>query len=389
MKGSATSPLAIATLWDGSAQYECALLLWCESARKLGAALGRPTQPVVLAPHQSPECPEARYVWRDDTLHALRSWVERTGAKSVGSWRYLSGSTLLKWGVFALTDYEVVLFADLDVDLVPAAVGLQGYSNPRERGYAKGVRWSFADAVDAFAKSKALFVGAPDYASPINTGIFFCKPRRVLHDAALRLMHEGQWDKATGFNGLGTPHSLMRNGSADPAHAAMLLRLQAGSNLSHTEVQAYLERTEMMKQNNWNFVSGNIDQGMFWHILYLLRGVGTWVALSYPRHPYYAEHYWGSPKPWVKNGLPYTKRGLLFLKRLSAVRARLADPVGMTNASRCTVSLTRYRRAFEVEEASYRRGKRGGRWSPAQNLPWRHPVLPAPQIVSFMRSRHT
>ena len=45
------------------------------------------------------------------------AYLARTPIK--GSWSYLKHCTLLKWGVFALSHLDLVLYADVDVDLDP------------------------------------------------------------------------------------------------------------------------------------------------------------------------------------------------------------------------------------------------------------------------------
>ena len=108
--------MGLVTLWDGSENHECALPLWCQQAHRLAAKIPPPwrTQLVVMAPKSSAEC-NASYVWSNDTARANRAYLDRTPIK--GSWSYLKHCTLLKWGVFALSHLDLVLYADVDVDL--------------------------------------------------------------------------------------------------------------------------------------------------------------------------------------------------------------------------------------------------------------------------------
>jgi hypothetical protein len=115
---SASKLMGLVTLWDGSENHECALPLWCQQAHRLAAKIPPPwrTQLVVMAPKSSAEC-NASYVWSNDTARANRAYLDRTPIK--GSWSYLKHCTLLKWGVFALSHLDLVLYADVDVDLDP------------------------------------------------------------------------------------------------------------------------------------------------------------------------------------------------------------------------------------------------------------------------------
>ena len=128
VKSGRTSPsrLAIATWWDGSRAYECALPPWCFSARQLAQRLPWVVELVVLSPpHASTaECQgEARFVTRhfNRTADSISAYVARRG-----SWRSEDGvvhaSVLHKVSVLGLIEYDLVLFADLDVNLSP--VGL-------------------------------------------------------------------------------------------------------------------------------------------------------------------------------------------------------------------------------------------------------------------------
>ena len=128
-----TSPplrrVAITTFWDGSLSYECALPLWCQSAAKLSAIVPEAHAEVVLiAPKRTAECPATtRYVWDPETAAASRHYVQRfsrsrrpTRAGGANMESFLKDAVLLKWSVFTMTDFDLVLFSDLDIDLLPA-----------------------------------------------------------------------------------------------------------------------------------------------------------------------------------------------------------------------------------------------------------------------------
>ena len=153
----------VVTLWDGSDSHECALPLWCQQARRLAAKIPPPwrTELVVMAPKTSGEC-DAHYVWSDVTARANQAYLERVRIE--GSWKYLKHCTLLKWAVFSLSHLELLLYADVDVDLDPARPG------PARAVEESLFRFYFNAATAAFLQSSAVIVGAPDHASPINTG---------------------------------------------------------------------------------------------------------------------------------------------------------------------------------------------------------------------------
>ena len=163
--------VGLATLWDGSVDHECALPLWCQQARTLAKHLPLPWEArvVVMAPQPSAECPDADFVWRNETLAASTEYLARLGrAASEGSWAYLRTAVMLKWQMFALTQFDLVLYADVDVDLAPS---------PRRLPVPK----EFHATAAAFLASSALVVSSPDHASPSNTGVLLLKPRRWLY----------------------------------------------------------------------------------------------------------------------------------------------------------------------------------------------------------------
>ena len=123
--------VAITTFWDGSLTYECALPLWCQSAARLGAVLPEAIAPevVLIAPRPSAECPAAkRRVWDAETAAASRQYVQRmsrsrraTRAGGANMESFLKDAVLLKWTVWTMLDFDLVLFSDLDIDVLPAS----------------------------------------------------------------------------------------------------------------------------------------------------------------------------------------------------------------------------------------------------------------------------
>ena len=190
----------VVTLWDGSDSHECALPLWCQQARRLAAKIPPPwrTELVVMAPKTSVEC-DAHYVWSDVTARANQAYLERVRIE--GSWKYLKHCTLLKWAVFSLSHLELLLYADVDVDLDPARPG------PARAVEESLFRMYFNAAAAAFLQSSAVIVGEPDHASPINTGVFLAKPTRWVHEAGLACMRACSFNETTGFDAAGARHS--------------------------------------------------------------------------------------------------------------------------------------------------------------------------------------
>lgn len=295
---SASKLMGLVTLWDGSENHECALPLWCQQAHRLAAKIPPPwrTQLVVMAPKSSAEC-NASYVWSNNTARANRAYLDRTPIK--GSWSYLKHCTLLKWGVFALSHLDLVLYADVDVDLDPTRFQfhralLRPEGDPTRFQLHETFVALFRASIDAFLQSSALIVSEPDHASPINTGVFLAKPTRWVHAAGLRCLRSCNFSEGTGFDEAGEPQKLFGNQSR-----RLWQQLEAGTGSPRGSARTALQSTEMWKKNTWSFVAGNLEQGMFWHLLYHKHGVGTWAR---PSSRWQADHFWGPGKPWGPRG---------------------------------------------------------------------------------------
>ena len=99
---------AIATLWDGAEAFACALPVWCANADRLAGTRGGDV--VLLAPQPSADCPFARRIWHKRTARLIKDFMTRVAVDS-------TSLSLAKWMVFGLVEYQIVFFADLDVDV--------------------------------------------------------------------------------------------------------------------------------------------------------------------------------------------------------------------------------------------------------------------------------
>ena len=307
--------MAVVTLWDGSLEHECALPLWCAKAARLASHLKQKivttwaVSVVIMAPHQSTECPNATYVWHKETLQASKQYAANQGSGGAGahatSWRLLHHAVMLKWQLFALTQYDLLLYADVDVDVSPKSSFLERLRPPSPSSIQE-----FNAALHSFLQSPFLIVGSPDHESPINTGVLLIKPRRWVFTEALQLMRRGNWSTQTGFAGAGTPRQLFTNRLSllrqlELGYLPKLLRSRNGG-----KAWATLVTTQMMISNSWSFVGGNLDQGSFWYLLYHVHGVGTWARGS---NLLSVDHFWGQSKPWSRGG----PAAPVYLKRLN------------------------------------------------------------------------
>ena len=184
----------------------------------------------------------------------------------------------------------------------------------RQRASARASNWE--RSIGAFLASDALFAATPDHESPVNTGVWLAKPREWLFRAAIKCLHNCSWDAERGFNSISRPHRIAKN-------APLLRRLAAGVGDGSVNnalpgktptpdfswpqafklVMRQMQNTRFYKQNTWFFVCGNLDQGLFFYLIYLRYGVGTWSS-PFVREPesVWVDHYWGHGKPWNQPG---------------------------------------------------------------------------------------
>ena len=78
------------------------------------------------------------------------------------------GATLLKWQLMSLTEFDWVLFTDMDVDVMPLSLSPHGNA-------AIAGDWDRTLREAQRAESIRLVVNA-DWSSPVNTGVMLLRP---------------------------------------------------------------------------------------------------------------------------------------------------------------------------------------------------------------------
>ena len=249
----------------------------------------------------------------------------------------------------------------------------------RQRASARASNWE--RSIGAFLASDALFAATPDHSSPVNTGVWLAKPREWLFRAAVRCLHNCSWDAERGFNSISRPRRIANN-------APLLRRLAAGVgdgsvnnalndhfNMTTSTpdsstkdafklVMRQMQGTTFYKQNTWFFVAGNLEQGLFFYLIYLRYGVGTWSS-PFTREPesVYVDHYWGEGKPWNQPG---GNAQQVYLTR--AIAAGALSSVGVGALTKCQQHLA------TLWEKLVEKGLENK--SDAGFSPYRHAILP-------------
>jgi hypothetical protein len=187
--------VALTTVCAGQSRFRCGLLLWCQTAERLSQSLSSfaDTEVVLIGREQranSDDCPSASTVWNDELADAATDWLARV-VKKKDPWFH---PLIMKVLGLTLIAHDIVVYADLDVILLPPGAGAHVPS--------------WRASLRSFMASDATFVGAPDHSAPINTGVWLAKPRARWLREALRVLRTCNWSRALGYCDVGRPATI-------------------------------------------------------------------------------------------------------------------------------------------------------------------------------------
>ena len=246
--GGAPLRLAIATLFElkggVNPDWECCFVQWCENAARLAALLPASwtSDQLVLSSDvsmadrlaASSGCTRLRVVVVSEELRAAAAPSRRGTLASTTGARDEAGlfnpAKFHKWQVVAAAAYDVVIFADADLELVPVADTVPALA--REA-------WRHVLALHA---SHIELVCNPDPRSPLNGGLMLLKPSAAVYAegvrAADRTLRPGRR--------LGRRRSRRRGGASVPRRAcgrARAVRLPAPQGAPPRLAASSLRRT--------------------------------------------------------------------------------------------------------------------------------------------------
>ena len=324
--------VAIASIWDAHDSYACALLLWCQNAAAFGkllasASLVASTADVdtvlLLSGGTADEQRRARDTVREDCtdsggnlqIHtpaedlkdAVDAFVQRGGCRETdklqGKGKPVPRSRLMdvivpsaapmlfKWHFFSLVEYSLVLFADLDVQLLRPEQPLGYVAGRWRRG------WSRAVPPDGSTR----FLGVGDNLVPLNAGLWTIgHPSVALYEDGLRQLRRVPFNSSHGFGLLGPPRRL----KSDRATAWL---------------KPFVQKRLMQIKDSWwppAVPFGDCDQGFLFYMVHVrskvagpmdsMTGSASLRTCRYsPASPeaescaHTARHHTGQTKPWV------------------------------------------------------------------------------------------
>ena len=179
--------------------------------------------------------------------------------------------TLLRWHFFGAVEYDAVLLADLDVDLLPVSA-LRSKRLGYQTNSDVNLEWRrklpplIASAKNAPSNDKhaaeppirAIFTS--DSASPLNAGLILLLPSRALFDDGLHVL-ASPFTIERGWNLTGSPPEVI--------HQPLLFT--DGKTVKHVHIE---------RHTAWKFVGGDIDQGYLTYMLLGRHKIGRYASLS-------------------------------------------------------------------------------------------------------------
>ena len=207
--------IGIAALTFGKGR-ECNLVGWCQGARRLQRALDvRPWRVDLIILHTGPHpdlrpyCPAAVFVRASPQLR-------RTAEQCLSRHPIRTGppvDAMLKWQFFSMTEFDVVLHVDADIDVMPIELqpslvltrwreSLPVFLLPRRLMRVDGLRRS------ARSSAGMRLLGQTDFTSPLNGGLLLLRPSAALYKDGLAELRRCHFNRTHGWGLIGAPRSL-------------------------------------------------------------------------------------------------------------------------------------------------------------------------------------
>lgn len=260
----------------------CALPQWCERSALLARAVratGWRVATVLLGAADTAlaDCPDAAIVPIAPAVR--RAMRECALAHSRGAAPGASHDlNMLKWTAISLVDYELVLYADVDIDLMP--------SNELIGTAAR--RWSeLARTLESAARRKdgwqPQLVANADAMAPFNGGLWLVRPSAITFEDGLATLRACRFNSSHGWEHAGSPRAL----GLTPRHAD-------GEPVTSDVGDRPLEN-DAYRRNDWSFVGGDVDQGFWFYMFFVRQQSGAYFRYG---RAHKVLHWRAWPKPW-------------------------------------------------------------------------------------------
>ena len=152
-----------------------------------------------------------------------------------------------KWVPFKLTEYDALLVADVDIDLLSHEQSARSIA----AAWRSGLPQLLAD-------SNVHVVGTPDTSAPLNNGLLLMRPSRALYNDGLAVLQTCHFNDTHGWDHIGRPQEL----SLEQLYLDGTLAYQPGE----TELFSW-KRKRFYQRNDWSFTDAKAGQGFFFYML--------------------------------------------------------------------------------------------------------------------------
>ena len=283
------------SLRDGaiSGSSGCGLVKWCWNAAAFAALpFHIVTTEIVLltnkpaiaglecgVPHRSITFDSA--LWSE--IEQFARAVDRSRSKGLTGAAFAM-RTMIKWQLLRHSEYSAFFYLDPDVDLWYTSQPVQ-HRPPAEGSAAwRTLRRAWTTELSDFLRSPKMLIASIDGSVPVNTGVMLLRPEVGTYELGRRVLRTRRFDTRNGFNNSGSPRQA--------------LPLDFLSAADRTE----LNHSRMVRENHWDVVCADADQGLFTHVfLVLQRGIQFRLSRPRPRGQgagFRVAHFWGHGKPW-------------------------------------------------------------------------------------------
>ena len=156
---------------------------------------------------------------------------------------------LLKWELFRLHSFDVVLFVDVDIEVMPLA-----HFDPARAAHM------WATGLAAFASDARIsLLGRPDHTGvPLNTGLLLARPSKTLFQSGVAALRNCSFNASHGW------------GLVGPAAARAAL-LRVGDSQGEDTITAS-RAVRFGPGRKWDFVCADSDQGFFFWMVGVVDG---------------------------------------------------------------------------------------------------------------------
>ena len=249
--------------------YLTGFVQWCQNAARLEAAL--PPHWKLSQLLLSSDARLAPMLARRAGCAALQHVPVSTELRTLATscvdklqyWKplFFQAVNLYKWQLLNMDTYDALVFADVDLELVPAAEHDPAWV---------GAVWR--RAITGLMRHPQLnLVADPDVYSPLNGGLMLVKPSPALYRDGLRVLRACRFNASAGWELVGT---------------------------RPREVTGY-SSTFLDKTRAWDFGGAGTEQGFIFYMLWLRHRVGAYGSRDRRILPL-SRHWWSGSKPWAR-----------------------------------------------------------------------------------------